>query len=159
MSARPRLLFVCAGNTGRSLCAETLTRLHLHERGLEAEVFSRGLAVNPSHRRAEGPLQALWAERGIDVSDHLAQGLDRGDVEAADLILCATRAQSDEIRARHPTARFKTFALAEYAGVGGDLEDAFGKPTIAYRAMLTQLERQVPLTVQRVFAEFQLRPR
>jgi protein-tyrosine-phosphatase len=159
MNARPRILFVCAGNTGRSLCAEILARLYLKAQGLDADVVSRGLAVDPAHRRAEGPAQALWAERDIDVSGHFARGLATRDVETADAVLCATRAQSDEVSARHPTARSKTFALAQYAGVGGDIEDAFGKPMDAYRTMLTQLERQVPLTVRRVFAEFQPRPR
>lgn len=154
-----RLLFVCTGNTGRSLCAETLTRLHLQSRGLAAEVFSRGLAVDPRHRAAEGPAQALFARRGVDMSRHVAQSLETPDVEAADLILCATREHRDQVAARFPAARSKTFTLAQYAGVGAELPDAFGKPISAYETMLTQLECQIPPTVQRFFADCEREPR
>jgi len=155
----PRLLFVCTGNTGRSVCAETLTRLQLQARGLEAAVFSRGLSVDPSHRGAEAPALALWARRGVDLSRHVAQSLEAADAQAADVILCATREHRDQVLARYPAAGRKAFTLAQYAGSGAELEDAFGKPMVAYQAMLTELERQIPLIIDRLLAEFETEPR
>lgn len=153
------MLFVCSGNTGRSVAAEALTRTYLQSQGLSAEVASRGLAVDPAHNLAEAPAQTLLSGRGIDVSGHRARSLTTEDIEAADLILCATRAHRDQIAERFPSAQGKAYALADYAGFGGDLEDAFGKPVSAYAAMLTQLELQIPAALAHAFDEFEVAPR
>jgi len=67
---RPRVLFVCTGNSARSQMAEALLR---HRTGGAVDCRSAG-----SHPKAVHPLAvAVMAERGIDLSGHEAKPLSR----------------------------------------------------------------------------------
>ena len=67
--AKIRVIFVCTGNTGRSLIAEALLR---HHHGDRYEVFSAGTDPGIPDRLV---LQAL-TEQGIDVNGARSKGLD-----------------------------------------------------------------------------------
>jgi arsenate reductase len=73
------VLFVCIGNSGRSLMAEQLFRRAAHGRH---EARSAG-----SHPGAEAHPQVLEAlqEIGIDASDHVPRKLDQEALEWADV--------------------------------------------------------------------------
>lgn len=143
-----KIAFVDTGNTGRSLMAETLAR-DLGQRGkLFAAFISRGLDVDPFDEEPETNGQALMASRGFDVSAHRARRLDASDVIHADLILTMTAAHADKLIAAYPDAKTKTFTLAAYAtGADEPIPDAWGKPMEAYRAVVVQLDRFLPLAL------------
>lgn len=66
---KPKVLFLCTGNTARSQMAHGFLQKYAHDR---FEVFSAGLepgVLNPFTVR-------VMEERGIDMSDHYAKGLD-----------------------------------------------------------------------------------
>jgi protein-tyrosine-phosphatase len=67
---RPRVLFLCTGNSARSQIAEALTR---HRSGGTVEARSAGSQPKSLHPCA---VQVL-AERGIDISDHRTKPLSR----------------------------------------------------------------------------------
>ena len=78
------VLFVCIGNSGRSVMAERLFR---HTAGDRHAVRSAGAA--PHRETAEEVVLAALSEVGIDASDHRAHKLEQADVEWADVVIAA----------------------------------------------------------------------
>jgi arsenate reductase (thioredoxin) len=78
-----RVLFVCVGNTGRSVMAE---RLLLQASSGRHEARSAG--SRPGHKPEPVVLEAL-AELGVDASDHEPQKLDDELVAWADIVIAA----------------------------------------------------------------------
>jgi arsenate reductase len=72
------VLFVCVQNAGRSQMAQAL---------YEARGGSARSAGSSPADRVHGEVVAAMNERGIDLSDRVPRGLDRSDVEWADLVV------------------------------------------------------------------------
>lgn len=148
-----KLLFVDTGNTGRSISAETIARIHAAATGRRVLVISRGVDADPFERQVEMNAQILWLERGIDLSQHRAEQITPQDVKRATLILCLTAKHAARVVESYPEAKDKVFVLSEYAvGRAEDIEDPYGKPIEAYRTMLADLDRLVPAAVDRATA-------
>lgn len=149
-----KILFVDTGNTGRSITAETIARIHAAGTHKAALFISRGLDMNPFERRTEMNFQILWAERGVDLSAHRAEQLAPADVKHADLVLTMTQKHKTRVIEANPDAADKTFTLVEYATGGKDeIDDAFGKPLEFYQKTLAALDTLVPQAVDRAVRE------
>jgi arsenate reductase len=78
---RPRLLFACIHNSGRSVAAEALAR---HHGGEAVEVRSAGsepgTTVNPA-------VAQVLAERGLPVESHVPTRLDAELVQESDVVI------------------------------------------------------------------------
>lgn len=139
-----RILFVCTGNTGRSVAAEVLATHRIAARGLALTVASRGLAVDERNDRPEPPLATLLAARGIDLSTHRATELTEADVRTADCILTMTALHRRSVLDRFPGAAGKLHMLSQAArGTQEDVADAFGAPMATYERLVTQLDALV----------------
>lgn len=84
---KPKVLFLCTGNTARSQMAEGFLRKYAGDR---FEVFSAGLepgVINPL------TIQVM-EEKGVDMAGHASKGLDKflGKVHFAYLITVCSRA-------------------------------------------------------------------
>jgi len=147
-----KVLLVCSGNTCRSPMAAALLR-ELWRRadpGWDLQVDSAGIGAFPGLPAAANAV-AVMKERGIDLSGHRSQPV--GDLAGYDLVLGVTRAHRDALRARFPNCADRIFALAEYAGVGGDLSDPIGGPLEAYQETAKALEEQLQAVVERIRRE------
>jgi arsenate reductase (thioredoxin) len=78
------VLFVCVGNSGRSVMAE---RLFLRAAAGRHEARSAG--SDPHRETAEPAVTQALAEVGIDASDHRAHRLEQADVDWADVVIAA----------------------------------------------------------------------
>ncbi|WP_091368247.1 low molecular weight phosphatase family protein [Geodermatophilus telluris] len=79
--ATPSVLFSCVHNSGRSVAAAALLRHHAGDRvDVRSAGSEPGPAVNPVVAR-------VLAERGLPVTDHTPTRLERGLVEAADVVV------------------------------------------------------------------------
>ncbi len=83
-TAMPKVLFICLGNSCRSIMAEALAR-HLLRPGLQAA----SAGINPLGFIAPGTLEAL-AEMGIDGSGLRSKGLAEIDFREVSLIVNLT---------------------------------------------------------------------
>ncbi|WP_018750039.1 low molecular weight protein arginine phosphatase [Paenibacillus sanguinis] len=108
-----RILFVCTGNTCRSPMAEALLRKLAHERGLDMEVRSAGVAAvsgTPISRHAE----AVLRDHGI-VEAFASTPLQADLTEWADLILTLTQGHKRHVVQMFPGTADKIYTLKEYA--------------------------------------------
>ena len=128
--AKKAVLFVCTGNSCRSVMAQGLLKKILKEKNRDdVEVFSAGvLAIDGMGVTLE--TRQLLAQEGIDVSVHRTQRLTRQMIDASDLILVMSRGQEEAVLAAAPEAKNRLFLLKEFAKISDenmDIEDPIGK--------------------------------
>ncbi len=92
---RVSILFVCAGNTCRSVMAEALTRRRF---GGSARAESAGLRPQPAGdaRAAIDTLRSLF---GLDASGHVPRAVESVDLDAFDLVVAMDRGVADSLPA------------------------------------------------------------
>jgi arsenate reductase (thioredoxin) len=115
------VLFVCVHNAGRSQMAQAL----FEARGGSA----RSAGSSPAQQVHPEVVDAM-RERGIDVSSRVPRGLDRSDVEWADVVV--TMGCGDAC----PYVPGKRY-------VDWDLPDPAGKPLEEVRAVRDEIARRV----------------
>ena len=99
-TTKPRLLFLCTGNSCRSQMAEGLCR---HLRGNEFEVYSAGVEKHGLNPLAVQVMQEI----GIDISGHHSKTVDEiGDIEL-DLVI-AVCGHADETCPAFPGSTKRT---------------------------------------------------
>ena len=81
-----------------------------------------------------------YAERGIDISGHVASALQLEHVVAADLIIVMEENHRMSIFHYAPGSLHKVFLLSELAGGNDDLHDPYGRDKDAYRATLAIID-------------------
>jgi protein-tyrosine-phosphatase len=128
------ILFVCTGNVCRSPMAAGLLQQRLAKEGLDTryEVASAGVWALDDHPASENAV-AVMAERGIDISQHIAHTITAQDVSAATLILVMSREHEDMLRNTWPQYAWKVHRLSEMAGKRKDIADPYRGPIEEYR--------------------------
>ena len=118
------VLFVCVQNAGRSQMAQAL-----FERAAEGEHEARSAGSRPAAQVHPEVVEAM-AELGVDVAGRQPRGLNRMDLEWADLVV--TMGCGDEC----PVIPGKRY-------LDWDLQDPAGQPPEAVRAVRDEIERRV----------------
>jgi len=118
------VLFVCIQNAGRSQMAEAL-----FERAADARHEARSAGSRPAER-VHPEVVEVMRERDIELADRTPRGLDRSDLEWADLVV--TMGCGDEC----PVIRGKRY-------VDWELADPAGLPLEEVRAVRDEIERRI----------------
>lgn len=136
-----KILFVCTGNTCRSVLAERLLNKMAADRNLAGwQARSAGIAAERYFNVPAGVKKAL-AERGTSPEGHVPQLAVREVLAWADLVVTMTRQHREALLDKYPEFTSKTKLFSEIAGrADADVDDPIGKPDDVYRRCRDEIE-------------------
>lgn len=108
------ILFVCTGNSCRSVMAEALFRKVTANRPDDFSIYSAGISALDGYQATRETLEVM-AAHGADASDHRSQRLTEEMIEDADKIFVMERLHKDWILRLVPEAESKVHLLSEFA--------------------------------------------
>jgi protein-tyrosine-phosphatase len=144
------ILFVCTGNTCRSVIAEHLLQKYLDE-GIE--VSSCGTSVYSGIPFPE-TLRELLREEGIEIVSHTPVPIQKSFVSKADLILVMEEVHRRRVISLFPDSEKKVFLLKEFAELGTeDVADPFGGSRSVYMRCLEEIKECLRRIIPRLKKE------
>jgi len=150
MGRQKTVLFVCTGNSCRSVIAEGLLRKYLEDRGrTDIKVTSAGVGTIDGMPPAPLAVEVM-RKKGIDASALRTKILTDDMIRNADLILVMEEFHKQEIIERIPNARSKTFLLREFKrnsqddGLEGpEIRDPIGQPLGEYEDCFGTIKAEI----------------
>ncbi len=107
------VLFVCTGNSCRSVIAEGLFRRMLGEAGIEIKVSSAGVSSFSGIEPSEETVRVL-GERGVDMSQHRGRRINASMANESDIIFVMQNFHKEHILAMAPDVESKVYVVSDF---------------------------------------------
>lgn len=124
------ILFVCTGNSCRSVIAKKLLEKKLNEKNrTNVEVLSAGIMMLDGLSAAD-EVKELLRQEGIDVSSHHSQKVTKEMIKKSDIVLVMEKLHEEKILELAPQVKNRLFLLKEFAKIKDnnlDIADPIGK--------------------------------
>jgi len=122
-----KVLFVCTGNSCRSVMAQKLFEKMAREKGLVMHSESAGTGVTANFGASPETAELLNAE-GIDASAHVSRQVTQEMVWGSDLVCVMSAGHRDYLLRNFPDAAAKIFLLTAFCSEGGGRYHMAGVP-------------------------------
>lgn len=159
------ILFVCTGNTCRSIMAEALFKDMLgkkKDKFRNIKVISAGTCAWEGDGASPQAVEVL-REKGIDITDHSSTPLTPKLIKDSDLILTMTLNHKQAVLYMRPEAKEKTYTLKEYAldysneklqniefeEINYDIKDPYGQSVNVYRESAEEIEKYLKILIEK----------
>ncbi|NMB40487.1 MAG: low molecular weight protein arginine phosphatase [Firmicutes bacterium] len=147
------VLFVCTGNTCRSVMAKGLFEkmwCDSPRKNINVKVYSAGVGALEGLGASEEALEILY-EKGIDLSDHRSTMVTATLLEKADIVFAMTTAQKDFLLDFYPQAKEKVCLLLEYAEKANKgISDPYGRGLASYRKVAGELKEALKKVIAKL---------
>ncbi|MDD5209885.1 MAG: hypothetical protein PHV36_10895 [Elusimicrobiales bacterium] len=143
-----KILFLCTGNTCRSVLAHHYAAKLAADLKLPYKFSSAGLEA---HKDIPQPkiVADLLAKEGVKNFTHVPVPMTGKLVKSSDLILTMTAGHKSELVARYPRAAKKTHTLIEYAGFGtDDIADPYRRDDLFYYEVFKLIKSAVKAALE-----------
>lgn len=131
------VLVLCTGNICRSPYAEAV----LQQQVPSANVSSAGLGAMVGDPADETGL-SLAANRGVDMSQHVARQVNRQMIAQADLVLVMDDEHVERLLRKYPEARGKSFKLGKWRD-NKNIVDPYMKSEDFFGLVLDEIDKSV----------------